>query len=200
MSIVSEESRIYKIISGPFKGKNCVIFNPNIRDGMILIVLDDEGQKVELVNAGQLAQLELPGWESESSLITYGLDDWFARGKGSGSNLLRTLDISQPQVLKMGDVLATEEIVNLPHRRGFNSSCLVHLNLTGWVELAGRLPLALKGNMKYRLPAELKDGDRLVTGCAVVSKPVSDVNWTYVCLDNVSCQIEVPNCIPLALA
>jgi len=75
------------------------------------------------------------------------------------------------------------------------------LDRTGWVELAPRLPIALKGNKNHRLSVELRVNDRLATGCLIVKNSApSIVNWIDIFLDRESCRIEVPSCIPLALA
>lgn len=114
--------------------------------------------------------------------------------------MLRTPYVSHPEALKQGDILATDNVVLEAPRRGFNSSILVHLDAIGWIELAARLPIALKGNEKFKLPIEFVRGDTLITGCLIVKDASSyEVNWTILCLDGENCKIRVPSCIPLAL-
>jgi hypothetical protein len=203
MSIIRSDSRVYKIVSGTHKGKKCVIRGSGRHsDPLKISVLfaDSRAEDVIFINRGMLAELETPGWEynfpheSPCSATDY--------EEKSGINWrIRDIHISQPSVLKIGDVLLTNEEVVTNPRMGCNSTVLVRLSETGWVELASRLPLALKGNQKSKLPIELFEGDRLATGCLVASNPKPiNINWVSVCLNRESCDIDIPSCIPLALA
>jgi len=172
--------------------------------GSVVVVFADDWHKQEVgtVQKGELVQLDLPGWLSfEPGEPTYELEEYIDQKMGSGSNLVRTSHIVQPRAMKKGDVLATSEIVMDAPRGGYTMSVLVRLGRTGWVELAGRLPIALQGNENYKLPIELVENDRLATGCLIVKKPhCPEVDWTNIFLDRESCEIGVPSCIPLALA
>jgi len=202
MAIVSPSSIIYLVIRGEKKGRICVVRetenNNNVYIGVIFVDCGDD--RIMVMRKGDLAQLETPGWPEKIHERPYGLKEYFEIHKGDGTNMLRTATIVQPRALKTGDVIATGEKVVEEQRMGHNSSSLVRLEKTGWVELAPRLPIALQGNKKFRLPYDLVWNDNLATGCLVVSPPTSfKVNWINIFLDRKNCLIEVPSCIPLAL-
>jgi len=202
MSIIRKDSIIYRVVSGTHKGKDCVIRaqSPEDRPDFIGIIFTSKGEnlrEIVYVRIGALAALETPGWEDAFPYVKPCCLENHGR-IGDWSNGLRDAFVSQPSVVRKGDVLASGETIVEAPRRGHNSSVLIHLNETGWVEVASRLPLALKGNRKFRFPISLRMGDRLVTVCLVVKQPTSsEVNWTDVCL-NGHC-IEIPSCLPLAL-
>ncbi|MEI7750315.1 MAG: hypothetical protein WCJ25_04935 [Candidatus Moraniibacteriota bacterium] len=179
MSIIREASIVHRVVTGTHKGKECVVrANPPAdRRDLIGVVFTGEGEnpnKIVNVRIGALAALETPGWEDAFPYARpCRLKRYLEWQKGSGSNGLRDTFVSQPEVVRTGDVLASGETVIEPPRRGWNSSVLIRLDRTGWVEVASRLPLALKGNRKFRFPINLRMGDRLVTGCLVVKRPTS---------------------------
>jgi hypothetical protein len=201
MSIVGPNSKVYAINFGEYKGRTCVLFNYSIVDGMIKIIFADvKVNELATVKVGALSQLETPGWPLEEEFHkSHGLKECLQRS-GDGSNMLRISDIAQPRALKLDDVLASGEKVVKPLRSGYNSSCLACLDRTGWVEIAPRFPIALLGNKSYKFPEELRAGDRLATGCVVVKDPISNIDWVRVYLNVKWCKIEIPSCIPLALA
>jgi hypothetical protein len=202
MSIISSESMKFLVVSGEHKGRICVIRGEQSSIQTIRQVIFDDSDRNTFVevSTGTLAHIEPPGWPETSHERSYDLQEWF-RQKGNGSNALRTPMLCQPRTLRKGDVLVTGEIVTESVRRGWNSGVLVHLDRSGWVELASRLPIALTGNNRFYLPIELDKGCKLATGCLVAEKPLSlEASWTVICLDNSGCQISIPSCIPLALA
>lgn len=201
MSIINRGSTMYAVISGEHKGKKCVV--RSLGDGGLVGVIDvdgPDGNKILFVKRGELAQLELPGWaDTFADVHPCKLEAYLERDRIGDA--IRDTFISQPVLLAMGDNLATGEIVVEAPRRGFNSTILIHLDKTGWVELAYRLPIALKGNDNFKLPVELTENDRLATNCLIVKSPYSTkTNWTNIYLNRESCCIDVPSCIPLALA
>jgi hypothetical protein len=199
MSIVDPRSVIYQIIAGRYQGRRCVLANDKASGSDHVRVIVDDDQFVT-IGIGELAQLAMPGWQESTTRRSYGLHKYLQHEKGSGSNMLRTSNAAQPRSLKVGDQLATKEYVMQDLRRGYNSSVLLYLSLVGWIELASRLPLALSGNKKYKLPAELKAGDRLITGCVVARESICRLNWVDIFLDDLENCIDVPAPIPLALA
>lgn len=205
MAIIEPQSIVYQIVSGKHKGKTCVIRRAGSGNQVsvrVALIGDSNGRdRIVSVRRGELAQLETPGWPREIHGSLCGLQKDLSDQRGNGANTLRTPVLVQSQALEMSDVLATEEIVVDRPRRGYNSSVLIRLDQIGWVELAPRLPVALKGNLKFKFPVELKEHDRLATGRLVVRRPVSTkVDWTGIFLDRQNCRIDVPSCIPLALA
>ncbi|EKD58492.1 MAG: hypothetical protein ACD_56C00113G0001 [uncultured bacterium] len=201
MSVMDKLNVLYVITAGRYKGKDCNIHRDNFRSKRLALVAIDNPDSLVVVKKKNLAKLNKPGWFERFSDYTYGLEQWFKKEQGSGSNMLRTSSLAQPCALRKGDILASGEMVVAELRRGYNGSVLVRLHKTGWVELAPRLPIALQGNVNFKLAAELKQNDRLATGCLVVEGPVSDdANWANVYLDRVGCCIDTPSCIPLALA
>ncbi|NTW14645.1 MAG: hypothetical protein HGA31_06520 [Candidatus Moranbacteria bacterium] len=206
MSIVREESIVYTIVSGTHGGKECVIRAdpPRGHAELIGVVFTGEGEdpnRIVDVRIGTLAALEAPGWaddfpyDAPCKFEKYNLKELYHKTKR-----LRDTYVTQPSVVKEGDILASGEIVVEAPRRGWNSSVLIRLDRTGWVEVSPRLPIALKGSGKFRFPINLRMGDRLATDCLVVKQPTSsEVNWTDVCLDREDCRIEVASCLPLAL-
>jgi hypothetical protein len=191
-------------MSGQHKGRTCVVVNEKTQITNLAEIIFDDGNRNEfgLIKRGQLAALDMPGWvEKSNACATYRLEEYLQDQRGNGSNMLRTSILSQPRALKKGDVLATGEVVLENPRRGFNSSALIHLDNSGWIELASRIPIALMGNKKFRLPIELVKNYKLATNCKVVKRPVSaELNWVNIFLDSLDCCIETPSCVPLALA
>lgn len=203
MAIISPFSIVYSVISGENKGRVCVIRNLKgyINEYVGVIFIDNNDDQLVPIKKAELAQLEIPGWPQTIHGCSYGLKEHFKTHSGDGTNMLRTSNIAQPMALRTKDILSTGEIVVEDPRGGYNSSSLIHLDKTGWVELAPRLPIALAGNKRFRLPGGLTKNDRLSTGCLIVKAPISfEVNWTDIFLDRDDCCISVPSCIPLALA
>ncbi|OGM93195.1 hypothetical protein A2333_00430 [Candidatus Wolfebacteria bacterium RIFOXYB2_FULL_49_7] len=201
MSIIRPDSKVFRIISGEHKGKHCVIRTNKACDHVGIVFADSKSNTMILMRAGRLAELETPGWPDEIHERSYDLREYYERQKSNGSSMLRTPTISQPRALMPGDILTgSGEIVVEAPRRGFNSSVLIRLDKTGWVELAPRLPIALRSNKRSKFPNELTEGNVLATGCLIIGKSYSpEVNWTTICLDREGCEIDVPSCIPLAL-
>lgn len=202
MSIINSFSKIYLVIIGEHTGRTCVIheFKENLDGFSQIIFADNDKDEFMFIETGSLAQLKTPGWPAKIYHPPYGIKEHFEKHSGAGTNMLRTESIAQPRALKKNDTLATREIVIETPRRGFNSSCLIHLSRVGWVELPPRLPIALLGNKNYRFPIELRKNEKLVTGCSIVKTPnASRLNWVNISLDRENCCIEVPSCIPLVL-
>lgn len=203
MSIVRSYSLIYLVLSGQYVGRKCVIHDPNFVSSKSVQVIFTGRERDEFasVDIGCLALLDLPGWSGKIYHRPYGLKEHLESKSGSGENMLRTPYVVQPWALNLYDILATGEIVIGHQRRGYNSSCLVHLSRTGWVELEPRLPIALAQNEKYCPPIELRKGQYLITGDIIARDPDStELNWVNIYLERPDCRIEVPSCIPLALA
>lgn len=203
MAIIDPFSKVYAFVIGKYVGRTCVIRDSEKHvPGLVQVVfIDNDRDEKASVKIGELAQLEMPGWPAEIYHSSYGIKEHFERHHGSGTNMLRTQILAQPRVLRKDDVLATKEsVVEIP-RSGYNSSCLVRLSCTGWVKLAPRLPVALLNNRNFKLPIELRIGQKLATGCLIVKKPDSScLDWVKIYLDKKDCCIKVPSCIPLALA
>jgi hypothetical protein len=201
MAIIHPESIVYLVVSGQHKGITGVIRTAR-EDGKIGIINVNgwDKNKILFVRRGELAQIELPGWEDNfPHAYPCTLKQKLERNRIGDS--IRDMQIVQPAVLRVGDMLAAGEFVSELPRRGFNSMILIHLNKTGWVELAPRLPLALYGNKNFKMPVELVKNDKLATGCLIVKNSESTkTNWTNIYLDRESCCIDVPSCIPLALS
>lgn len=204
MSIVQQESILHYIKAGFYKGNNCKILQRGFTAKNLakVIITGKCDGKIVTVQISSLVELDCPGWDrTHVETITYGLDQYFAFEEGNGTNMLRTATIAHPAALQVGDVLSTGEEILSPSRRGYNDSVIVLLGKSRWVEIASRLPLALCGNKKFKLAVELTPGDTLATGCNVVRIYNSfKEHWITVCLDNRDCRIEIPDCIPLALA
>jgi len=206
MAIVRPESLVYRITSGENKGKSCVIRGEKEGDSESVLVVfihnEKEFNTLVAVKKGELALLDTPGWPEWVHQRPYSFAD-YEQNKGNGTCMLHTVTLSQPRALIVREMLATGESVVEAPRVGYNSTPLIKLDLSGWVEIAARLPIALLGNKEYRLPGELVKGDVLATGCVVVKdlalSDLSEINWTCIALDNESCRIGVPSCIPLAL-
>ena len=200
MSVVRPYSIWYQVISGEYKGKKCVILHDE-DSKLAEVIFEDNPNQPVVVLKGTLSQLDTPGLKGRiyedpdfDTLSSY------QTAHGNGTNLLRMPNFAQPRALKVGDMLVSGEFVAETGRRGYNSIPLIRLDLSGWVEIAGRFPVAIGCNEKFKLPAELRRGDKLATGCLVVKDSVShEINWTDVYLDRDSCVIDVPSCIPLAL-
>jgi hypothetical protein len=202
MSVVRPFSTAYHVVSGEHKGKKCTIWDSFGNDALTEVIFSDEPNKVVVILKGTLSQLDVPGWEEKvyGDREYYDLLAYQAVHKGDGTNLLRMPNFAQPRALKVGDMLASGEFVTETGRRGYNGVILIRLDMSGWVELAPRLPIAIGCNGKLQLPAELHKGDKLATGCLVVKDSIShEINWTDIYLDREDCVIDVPSCIPLAL-
>jgi hypothetical protein len=202
MAIINPLSVVYLVISGEHKGRSCVIRSESNNKKLTGVIFNDsDGNRMAVIQKGRLAQLEIPGWPEKIHERSYDLREYRRGQQGNGTNMLRTTNLAQPWTLKPNDVLATgDTVVEIP-RRGFNSSTLIRLDQIGWIELAPRLPIALWGNKKFRLPMDLRKNDKLATGCLIAEKSASEeVNWTTIFLDRKSCSIEVPSCVPLALS
>ncbi|NTW26784.1 MAG: hypothetical protein HGA36_00445 [Candidatus Moranbacteria bacterium] len=211
MSIVNDSSICYLVNQGKHAGRICNVIkyffaNTNL-DSVAHVIFDDtDCNKTGTIMAKDLTAINPPGWPltekdyNQRQASIYGLKQWLEKEKGTGSNLLRTAKFAQPMALKIGDRLTTTEVVE-KIRRGYNDSVLIQLTNSNWVELAPRLPIALYGNENSLLPLQLVEKDELITGCLVVKSPTSaKTNWTNIYLDRHDCCIEVPFCIPLALA
>lgn len=205
MPVVRPESIVYLIVRGAHKGRKCVVVPRNRTSLSVhVIFIGDNAKDSAFINPGDLVQLETPGWPRGIIGRTYGLREYLERQHGNGTNMLHTELFAQPRALKPDDVLATNEAITEPIRWGHNSSILVRLEKTGWVELAPRLPIALKGNERFKLPMDLLEGEKLITGCCIAMESLSlgvrRVGWVNVYLDQKDCIIETPSCVPLALA
>lgn len=202
MAIIRDVSRIYKIIGGYHKGRPCSIRRgeSDPEGSTTVVFLDVNRTDFARIKEELLQEQEVPGWEDDMPRSTYDLKTYLSRRKGDGSNMLLEKFVAQPRALNTGHVLATGERVLEPPRRGYNSSVLINLSETGWVELAARLPVALSTNEVYKLPGDLVIKDVLITGCAVLknSERLGD-DWVNVFLDKDHVCIDVPHCIPLAL-
>jgi hypothetical protein len=204
MSFVRKLSVLHRITGGKYKGRIC-----NVRDyfyaGMSLtrvaqvVFADYDMNDFVTVRVEHLEETEKPGWEdSFEYLEPCKLLEYFK--KSNLSHVIRDVHVSQPRAIQAGDVLATGEVVLENPRRGYNSSVLINLDKSGWVELAPRLPIALKCNTNFSLPAQLKQNDMLATGCLLIKNAgQNEEKWTNIFLDQKYCRIEVPVCIPLAL-
>ncbi|MDA3815670.1 MAG: hypothetical protein PF549_04895 [Patescibacteria group bacterium] len=199
MSIIESRSVRYQVLTGEQRGRTCCVIEAF--NGLIQVCFDDVVHR-EYVNieSGYLSALDLPGWESEPITRTYSLEEYLSAHKGSGGNRVREVSFVHSEVLRTGDKIATgEDVVENP-RRGYNSSVLIHLDKSGWVELASRLPIALGGNDNWKFPAELVRGDDLVTDDFIKKDSVSErINWTRIFPEDTKDGIEVPSCVPLAL-
>lgn len=108
---------------------------------ILLEQVDDSGDK--------LVVRDILGWPLRHNLgEAYGLEG-LVENRGHGHNCLRTERFSQPQMLRVGDVLATGETVCFEPRGGGNGSVLVKLKdgpdpeHTIWMEYPSRTALAL---------------------------------------------------------
>lgn len=204
MPTIDTRSTIYRILSGEHMGRLCSIYGEDDPSSEIITVVftDFDCNKTEVVRKSHLSKLKNPGWTYDRSHPKpYGLDAYMNIHKGNGSNMLKTPSAAQPRALRKGDRLASGETVTEKIRMGYNSSVLVHLSKSGWVELASRLPIALKGNKSFKMPFEVNKRDVLLTGCAVSKDPDSkDAGWTNIYLDKQHLNIKTPSCVPLALA
>lgn len=199
MAVVRKLSVLYVVTTGRYKGKVCNIHKDNFRSRKLALIAIEPDSLV-VVKKKNLAQLNKPGWFDDFPYITTCTlqED---RKNNSIHCAIRDAHVVQPRAMQMGDVLASGEVVTKKIRRGYNSSVLIHLSKTGWVELAPRLPIALQGNSNFKLASEVRQDDRLATGCCVIEGPAStEANWSNVYLNRVGCCIDTPACIPLALA
>ncbi len=203
MAVIRPRSIIYTVVCGEHQGKRYVIVDRSREnEGLVgAILADGDDEIVVSIRTGTLIQSEIPGWPEKICGSPYGLDVYFTTGRRASTNLLRTTFASQPRVLKPRDILATRDMVTASPRRGFNGSILICVHSVGWIEVAPRFALALQGNKHYKLPIELVEGDTLLTGCQIVAAPTSkEVNWVSITLDRKNYCMEVPSCVPLALA
>jgi hypothetical protein len=188
MTIVRAVSILHAITAGKFMGRICNVrvWGYKRKNLAQIVFADYDLNDFATVHVDSLYQLGTPGWEDNLLYAQSGIkNDHFAH----------------PRAMRIGDVLATNEIVVALPRRGYNSSVLIYLDKSGWVELAARLPIALKGNQNFKLPSNLVKDDKLITGCLIVKDTVLlDENWVNIFLNKESCDIEVPTCVPLALA
>jgi hypothetical protein len=202
MAVIEPVNLVYRVLFGKNKGRICVIRGGDDAKGNVTVVfIDKEDERNTLVSVKKetLSQMDIPGWPRDYGTMSYGFAG-YVRNKNNGTNMLRTMTIAQPQTLKPGDNLATGEIVTGELRAGYNDTPLINLSMSGWVELAPRFAVALKGSISFRLPPELVEGDRLATGCLIFKNPTfPGINWTTLYLDSEDCAINVPSCIPLAL-
>ena len=204
MSTVKAFSVKHLITSGEHKDRVCLVREQeNDPPGLVTVVFDSQiSDRFALVSENALSQIEIPGWRFHSTKTNaYSLKDYLDFHRGCGSNLLREDLFAQPRVLHFGDKLASGELVTKDPRIGYNSSVLIHLKNEGWVELASRLPIALKGNDNFEYPADLKADVTLMTGC-VVAKNSEKLpgGWVNVYLDRKDCNLNIPSCVPLALS
>jgi hypothetical protein len=212
---IKDESILYLINIGKDKGKTCRILqylfkNMKAEEAVALIAFVDPGSdETETIMAKDLIPIDPPGWpltEKEYQrrcASVYGLEEWLAKERRTGSNLIRTGRFTQPQALRIGDVLATGETVE-KIRRGYDDSVILKLDRSGWVEVPPRLPVALLRNEKSLLPIRLAEKDELVTGCVIFQNSTtieskSLINVYLDCRDCSNCSVEVAACIPLAL-
>jgi len=202
MSIIKQLSIRYLVLAGEHKDRIC---SPRGQKSdppgsTTLVFVDRNQDEFAIIPKGLLSALALPGWQEDITERTFDLETYWAKKRGGGSNMVLEQLLAQPRALRFGHVLATGEQIMESPRRGFNSSVLLRLGITGWVELAPRLPLALEHNENFKFPAQLAAGEKLATGCVIVKDPeCRKINWTTIFLDREDCDIEVPSCIPLAL-
>lgn len=122
----------------------------------------------------------LPGKKLHQSFLrAHGFKKHLER-LGMGDNYLRTERLSQPSVLKKGDILVTnEEIISEP-REAYNGGIFIHigniLESGFWIRIPSRIPLALEsskneGEGKFAKAKYLEKGDILATGSRVLSDP-----------------------------
>lgn len=206
MSIIRQQSKVFLVVSGEYRDMRCVVrsVGPGDKVGVIDIEGPD-GNKIVFVNRGELAQIYTPGFPYDSLRENYHMPcsvvEYAERSNLEYAIRDEQLLVAQSRMLRGGDSLATRDFVTKSPRRGFNDTVLVCLEQIGWIELASRLPIALLGNTNFKLPIELIENDCLATGCLVVKKSQSTViNFTNIYLDRLDCCIDVPSCVPLALA
>ena len=202
MAIVRDTSVNYKVLFGKYAGKVCLILekDPGPNKPILVTFIDSVKEERTSIPRGYLSRLALPGWSDDRSDSSYGLAQHFLKKNGSGSNLLFQENcFAQPRALKVGQVLASGEYITRLSRMGRNSSALICLSGSGWVEMAPRLPIALKGNCHFSFPIQLMKGERLVTNCLVMkNSECQQTNWVNIFLENDAC-IDTPSCLPLAL-
>jgi hypothetical protein len=199
MLMVRSISIRHLVLSGLHKDRICRPVEKAGNGSVKVVFVDCDQDEFGIVEENQLEMMEIPGWPETRTDLTYGFME-HKRQWGSGTNMLRITNIAQPRALKYGDRLATGSTVTGRPRMGYNGSALICLDGIGWVELASRLPIALAGKKKFKLPGDLMKGNKLATGCLVSRKSVSTgANWTDIFLER-DCRIDVPSCIPLALA
>lgn len=203
MAIISAYSKIYEVNAGEHKKKLCVIRSDEDEEGNVQVVFNcGHGNNITIINRSLLEENATPGWKNSHSgyYSKYSLQEYLKREKGNGSNLIKEVGMAHPRTLIKGDKLATGEEVIDNIRSGYNSSILVNLSITGWIELPARIALALNENDNFELPINLMKGTKLATGC-IIAKDSSDVgnNWVNIYLNKIDCCIKVPSCVPMAL-
>lgn len=202
MSIISEQNVLHLITAGEHAGKICNILEYYLEDMTAIVIFTgkDHG-KTANIPFKCLSETPVPGFEDDFPFtIQCTLNEYLV--SECGYCMIRDDLMAQPVTLREGDILATGEIVLEKPRRGIDDSILIHLNQNGWVELAARFPVALQGNTKFGVPNELKQNERLATGCLLVKNPekAEKKNWMKIFLDLDDYCINIPFCIPLALA
>jgi len=206
MAIVKESSERYRVLSGKHAKRICSVCREKPDPpGFVSVIFDHRDTESVLIQEGALSKLSVPGWEYDIQQSPYGLKEYLKEHQGNGSNMLREKTFFiQPRTASINDQLASGELVVRLPRQGYSSSVLIRLSETGWVELAPRLPIALIGHEKFKFPFELKEGDRLVTGCSIAKdSECLAINWIRLFFADVSehiAALTVPSCIPLALA
>ena len=202
MSTINPLSVAYRVISGEHTGKICIIRNDGA-DGLTAGVafLDFDREETVIIQKSALSKLASPGWPEKFDAVPYDMAAYWYEQKGTGSCRLRMPTFAQPRALREGDMLATSEVVLESPRCGWNNSALIRLDVSGCLEMPPRFAIALKGNTKFKFPEALKVGDKLITGCPVIKNSVqAGPDMTRVYLDYEGCEMQVPTCLPLAIA
>ena len=109
---------------------------------------------------------------------SYGLEDYI-KYHGDGSNLYRGETFAQPRTLKDGDILSNGWMVVGDLGSGFNGSPIVNFSNGLSRVIAPRLALQLLSDKRGVLPAHLRPGTILQTGCVVLDNPrlIGAVNY-----------------------
>lgn len=205
-NMVRLESLIYRIISWEHAWRPCVIRNIHGKweseNEVGIYFADTEKEEFIFVDKNLLEQIEIPWWKMDKEHYyrpTETLEKYLARW-GWYPNRIRDKYISHPEVIKKWDTLANWEFVLEDPRFWFNSSILLRLSTSWWVELAPRLPIALCWNTNYKLAQDLAVWDVLATWCRVVEWPfLWEPYFVYVALDKKTTKIDIPYCVPIAL-
>lgn len=218
MRFVGRESIYYRIINGKNYGKMCAILEYNnastglegikvVRgEAHVVLMQDIRTKKEEIVweKIENLIPREIPGWDDRIPDNPVCLEKYLEDKVPGIRNCLRTETVAQPRVIVQGDFLATSKRVMAGQRWGCNSTILLKLSEFGWVELAGRLPIAMFGTQKtgFRMPIDLCKGDVLATNCEVLEDPKArGREWVDVLLTGgfKGALIDIPSCVPIAL-
>lgn len=201
MPAIREESKKYIVVSGEHVGKICSICSEESNPKNALVIFDREKNMRVSISKKLLSELAIPGWEYPIQEMPYNLAEYKQKKNPLLYNMLLERDFfCQPKAANINYQLASgETVIGLP-RQGFNNSVIIKLNTSGWVELPARIPIALRNQTRFKLPPELKKGDRLVTGCLIEKdSEYPEINWSKIFLDGVDHGIYVPSCTPLAL-